>query len=102
MKVADVAELKEELVRAVEVFKACANPVRAAILVILEQEGELNVNQITLILDEKQSTVSQHLRSLRYAGMVKGKRRGIEVQYSLTDLGKKAVSLVEEVLGGGK
>ena len=48
-----------------------------------ESGGALCVNALARILGVTQSAVSQHLRVLRQAGLVQGKRRGPFVHYSL-------------------
>lgn len=45
--------------------------------------GALCVNALANSLDITQSAVSQHLRVLRQAGLVRGERRGSFVHYSL-------------------
>jgi DNA-binding transcriptional ArsR family regulator len=37
------------------------------------------------VLDAPQPLISQHLRVLRGAGVVRGSRRGREIEYALTD-----------------
>lgn len=73
----DIAELAE-------MFKALSDPTRLKLVVLLtEHEGALCVNALAGNLGVTQSAVSQHLRILRQAGLVKGDRRGYHVHYSL-------------------
>ena len=65
-------------------FKALANPVRAAIVHLLSSE-ERTVGQLVNELDLSQPLVSQHLRILRGARMVATRRQGKEVWYSICD-----------------
>lgn len=70
-----------------DVMKAVADPTRVRILKILE-EGELCVCQVIAVIALGQSTISKHLFLLRAAGLIKCRRDGKWVHYSLD--GKKA------------
>ncbi len=58
--------------RAVELFRALANPVRFRIVQSLAERGESVVGDLVLELPVAQPTVSEHLRVLREAGIVRG------------------------------
>jgi ArsR family transcriptional regulator len=65
-----------------ELLKALAHPTRLCIVKgIMEKES--NVTNIQRCLDLPQSTVSQHLSKLKAAGIVKGKRKGLEISYQV-------------------
>jgi ArsR family transcriptional regulator len=66
----------------VKVFKALSNDVRLQILSLLA-EDPLCVNALVCRLDISQPAVSQHLRILENAGLVKGSKEGYRVHYSL-------------------
>lgn len=66
-----------------KVFKALADKNRARILKMLEEQ-ELCVCQIMAVIGLKQSTVSKHLSVLRNAGLVKGRRNGTWIYYSIS------------------
>ncbi len=66
------------------VLKAAGDPVRARILKLLESR-ELCVCQLVEVLGLGQSTVSGHLSLLKNAGLVKDRREGRWVHYSLSD-----------------
>jgi DNA-binding transcriptional ArsR family regulator len=70
--------------RAGELLRALAAPLRIAIVMELA-EGPKYVHQIVEVLGVTQPLVSQHLRVLRGAGIVRGTRSGREISYSLTD-----------------
>ena len=55
-----------------EFAKALAHPARIAILKILAQRNECICGEIVEILPLAQSTVSQHLKELRNAGLIDG------------------------------
>lgn len=52
--------------------KALAHPARIAILKVLAKHNECICGQIVEVLPLAQSTVSQHLRELKEAGLVNG------------------------------
>lgn len=58
----------------IEYLKALAEESRLRILLILEQAGELSVNDIAHVLEISQPKVSRHLARLRLAGWVKERR----------------------------
>jgi len=55
-----------------EFAKAIAHPARIAILKILAQRNECICGEIVEILPLAQSTVSQHLKELKNAGLIDG------------------------------
>jgi ArsR family transcriptional regulator len=58
--------------RAVELLRALANPVRFRIVETLAERGECIVGDLVLELPVSQPTVSEHLKVLREAGIVRG------------------------------
>ncbi|HEY7226366.1 MAG TPA: metalloregulator ArsR/SmtB family transcription factor [Micromonosporaceae bacterium] len=67
-----------------ELLRALAAPIRIAIVVELGA-GPKCVHELVESTGAAQPLVSQHLRVLRGAGIVKGERRGREIEYSLID-----------------
>lgn len=67
-----------------EKLKALAHPHRLCIVKGL-MENECNVSKIQECLEVPQSTVSQHLAKLKSAGIISGKRNGLEINYSVID-----------------
>ena len=67
-----------------ELFGALAVPVRSAIVHRLS-EGERAVGELVEALGVSQPLVSQHLRTLRLAGLVTVERRGRHAVYALAD-----------------
>ena len=67
-----------------ELLRALAAPVRIAIVTELAS-GSRCVHELVDALGVAQPLVSQHLRVLRGAGVVRGERRGREIAYSLVD-----------------
>lgn len=67
-----------------EMLRALAHPARLRIAVELNG-GDRCVHELVEILGLAQPTVSQHLRVLRSARLVRGRRVGREIKYSLAD-----------------
>lgn len=65
----------------VEMLRAVANPVRYRILQILEQQGECHCGPLGAQLPIAPSTLSQHLKVLREAGLIKGVVDGPTICY---------------------
>jgi ArsR family transcriptional regulator len=66
-------------------FKALADPTRLKLVKLLCRQGAqkaLCVNALATRLGVTQSAVSQHLRILKNAGLVRGERRGYHVHYA--------------------
>ncbi len=72
---------EKKLLASNKLLRAMAHPLRLAILTHIYTQGECNVNAIYTSLGLEQSVVSQHLRILRTAHLVKTERRGKFVFY---------------------
>jgi len=72
-----------------EIFRALGHECRIRIIEELAHgdHGERDVHSLVEILDVPQPTVSQHLGVLRRAKLVKQRREGRSVHYSLTNRG---------------
>lgn len=79
-----LAQLSEHAAHAAEVLKLLANEQRLLILCRLTQ-GEFAVGQVVDLCGQSQSSVSQHLGKLREGGLVKTRRDGTTIYYSLAD-----------------
>lgn len=66
-----------------EILKALSHPARLCIVKGLIENGESNVMSMQNCLRVPQSTISQHLAALRTKGIIKGRREGLEVYYSV-------------------
>ena len=67
-----------------DLLRALAAPVRIAIVLEL-REHDRCVHELVETLGVAQPLISQHLRVLKAAGVVRGDRRGREVVYRLVD-----------------
>src|SRR4051812_10046525 len=70
------------------IFHALADPSRRAIFESLTR-GEAAVNDLTARFDISQPAVSQHLATLKGAGLVKARRDGRRVYYRVQPRGLK-------------
>lgn len=68
----------------IDLFKALSDETRLRIMVLLS-EKELCVCQIEAALELSQVKISRHLAILRYTGLVKDRRNGLWIYYSLTE-----------------
>lgn len=66
-------------------FKLLADPTRLRILAALAEHGSLCVHELTTELGVRQPAISQQLRMLRAARLVRGRRDGREIHYALDD-----------------
>jgi DNA-binding transcriptional ArsR family regulator len=65
-----------------EFFKALGHPVRIRLLEILIS-GERSVQELQEVLDLEQPIVSQHLAMLRAKNIVKARKEGTTVRYTI-------------------
>jgi ArsR family transcriptional regulator len=72
-------------VEASEMFKALAVETRVKILDILKARGPLGTKGIADLLGITPAAVSQHLRILRQAGLVRSERQGYWIPYSIDE-----------------
>ncbi|MDF2541465.1 MAG: transcriptional regulator, ArsR family [Herbinix sp.] len=68
-----------------ELLKVLAHPIRLCIVRGLLDKGECNVTYMQECLDTPQSTVSQHLQKLKSAGIITGRRNGLEIYYKISN-----------------
>jgi ArsR family transcriptional regulator len=69
--------------------KALAHPARIAILNVLLKKQACICGDIVEILPLSQSTVSQHLKELKEAGLIQGDIEGVKVCYCINEAGWK-------------
>ena len=77
--------------------RALAHPARVRIVRLLARRGECVCGQIVLDLPLAQATVSQHLKVLKDAGVIRGQVDGPRVCYCLDP---KALRRVKELIEG--
>lgn len=76
-------------------MKALAHPARIAIMELLADRNTCICGDLTDELPLAQSTVSQHLKALKKAGLIKGEIDGVKTCYCLDEQG---VEEFEELL----
>ncbi|WP_078809010.1 ArsR/SmtB family transcription factor [Selenihalanaerobacter shriftii] len=81
----------EELKRKTKILKALSHPARLCIVKGLLNIGSSNVSNLQNCMEMPQSTVSQHLAKLRSAGIIKGEREGVQVNYSVVNEDAKRI-----------
>ena len=79
-----------------ETLKALAHPARLKMVAGLIK-NECNVGHIQKVLGLPQSTISQHLRVLKNAGIIKGRREGNKTCYRVID---ERVRKIIEIIRG--
>lgn len=72
------------LAEAAELFKVLGSPSRLWLLRLIEEERR-SVGALATATDMSQPLVSQHLRTLRQAGLLSSSRSGKEVIYDVAD-----------------
>jgi len=65
--------------------KALAHPARIAILEILAQAKGCACGELVDKLPLSQATISQHLKAMKDAGLIKGEERGRKVCYCINE-----------------
>ncbi len=68
-----------------EILKAMAHPIRLCILRGLSEKIEGQVSDMTNCLNMPQSTISQHIGVLKKEGILKGRRDGTNIYYSIAN-----------------
>lgn len=68
----------------VKIYKALAHPLRIKIVQKL-MDGPLCVCVLNESVEFSQSNLSQHLKILKDAGILKSEKEGIRIMYSITD-----------------
>ncbi|WP_425391535.1 ArsR/SmtB family transcription factor [Ekhidna sp.] len=90
-------QLDEQLELATQIFNLSGNAARLKILFLLHNEGKMCPCDLSDILDISVGGVSQHLRKLKDGGLVKDKKVGQTVFYSLVETN---IQIIKPVLDG--
>ncbi len=78
-----------------ELFKVLSVESRIRIIDLLKQKGPLGANELSKALGITPSAVSQHLKVLRYAGLVRSERKGYWLPYKIDE---NALNQCQEIL----
>jgi ArsR family transcriptional regulator, arsenate/arsenite/antimonite-responsive transcriptional repressor len=87
---------KVDLDKAANILKLLGDKTRLTIVGILKQR-ECCVCEFLEVFDTSQPSISQHLRKLKDAGMVKEERRGQWIYYSLNQQ-SEIYGLIQDIL----
>ena len=68
-----------------ELFKVLSVESRIRIIDLLKQRGPMGANELAEALAITPSAVSQHLKILRYAGLVRSERKGYWLPYKIDE-----------------
>jgi ArsR family transcriptional regulator, lead/cadmium/zinc/bismuth-responsive transcriptional repressor len=74
--------------------RALSDPTRLMLAAALLEASELCVCDLAWIAERSQTLVSHHVRALRTHGVVRSRREGKMVMYSLTEEGRKLLAAV--------
>ena len=78
------------------IIKSLGHPIRLKILTLLDMR-ECNVKKIWECLGMEQAVVSQHLAVLKKRGIISGRRRGVEMLYTIVDpLAQRIIALLTQ------
>jgi len=94
---ANIRPLTTNEERLAKMLKALGNPVRFQIVQILAEKQMCITGEIVEFTTLAQSTVSQHLKVLREAGLIKGDIEGPATCYCLNPVG---IQWLKEQVGG--
>ncbi|MEW6666328.1 MAG: metalloregulator ArsR/SmtB family transcription factor [Thermodesulfobacteriota bacterium] len=78
-----------------ELFKVLGVETRIRIIDLLKQKGPLGVNELSGALGVTASAVSQHLKILKHAGLVRNERKGYWIPY---EVNTEALEQCQEIL----
>lgn len=78
-----------------ELFKVLGVETRIRIIELLKQKGPLGVNELSNTLGVTASAVSQHLKILKHAGLVRNERKGYWIPY---EVNAEALEQCQEIL----
>ncbi|OIO73432.1 MAG: hypothetical protein AUJ85_08065 [Elusimicrobia bacterium CG1_02_37_114] len=68
-----------------EIFKALSVESRIRIIELLKSKGSLGVKNIAEVIGITPAAVSQHLKVLKHAGLVRSTRKGYWIPYSIDE-----------------
>ena len=86
---------EENLYETSEILKAFSDPTRLKILYLLKY-GELCACEIISALDKPQPTVSHHLNVLKNAGLLKCRKDGVWIYYTLAN--PQITEIIKEIV----
>ncbi|MFI0463848.1 MULTISPECIES: ArsR/SmtB family transcription factor [Saccharopolyspora] len=88
----------DDLAHTAGLFRAMGHPIRLGVLDRLRREGEICACDFTEYFGVSQPTISGHLRTLREAGLVRTRRDGTQICYSLDPAALEVVRRMSALL----
>ncbi len=79
-----IGQIEQPVEQLAQALALAGNTARLKILFLLHHEQKLCVCDLSDILQMKTPAISQHLRKLRDAGIIKGEKKGQTIFYTLT------------------
>jgi DNA-binding transcriptional ArsR family regulator len=73
----------KELTENAQLFKALAHPARMRILQYLSEINTCITGDISDVIPLGRTTVNQHIKELKEAGLIKGETEGVKTKYCL-------------------
>lgn len=86
----------DRLKRLYLLLRVAKHPLRLSLLNLILENGEMNVTDLVLRVQQKQAVVSQHLALLRKANLVNTNRKGKTVFYSINLKQAEKINLLLE------
>lgn len=77
------SEFSSEQQELAEISRILSHPARITIIQLLSKKNEIKTGDISEFLPLSRPTVSQHLKELRNAGIIKGTVDGLKIHYCL-------------------
>ncbi|MBN8836320.1 MAG: winged helix-turn-helix transcriptional regulator [Sphingobacteriia bacterium] len=100
MGASKVSEYSQKELSLAKYAKALSHPARIAILNLLLKKQACICGDIVEELPLSQSTVSQHLKELKEAGLIKGEIEGVSICYCIDEKEwMKAKKMIADFLG---
>lgn len=87
----DIAGIEEKVRQVAGLFSLAGNEVRLKILFLLYKEGKMCPCDLSDVLNMKVPAISQHLRKLKDGGVVRDKKVGQTIFYSIIGENTKAI-----------
>lgn len=90
-------EIKE--IRAIErIFKGCANHWRIKVILLISNEPNISLEEISEKVKGNYQTIAEHVQRLKNSGLINKKYRGKTVLHNLSPYGLKIVEIIKTFL----
>jgi DNA-binding transcriptional ArsR family regulator len=81
----DLAGIEGQIQQMADMLSLAGNAVRLKILLLLHQEGQMCPCDLSDVLEMTVPAISQHLRKLKDGGIIKNKKAGQTIFYSIVE-----------------